>query len=132
MYLTYEEYLARGGNLSSPAFVRYAFMAEAEIDLRTQNRIRSEFDGGRPYAEKLAALCVELIELYERSERLLSGNRVLMESNDGYSRHYAFSADSDVRREAQIAALFLRFLGLACTKAGVSLLYRGGREGAAL
>ena len=119
MYLTYDEYLNMGGNLTESAFNRYARMAEAEINRQTFGRVIKM--ASVPSAVK--DVMFELIELNETITKSRNGKTVASESVDSWSRSY--SSASVAEHEQSGNDLLLTYLSGVTDDNGVPLLYRG-------
>ena len=97
MYLTYEEYQARGGTLTEALYDRYEMRAEKLIDARTFGRVKSD-DHVR---DCVKALVYELVTQLQQSGILEDTAQVSSYSNDGVNVTYASrtrtEVDSDMR-----------------------------------
>ena len=125
MYLTYNEYIGMGGELSDADFLTLAEQAEAIIDCRTYGRLHeTETVGGR------VKRCVcTLVEILNEKKRYASGGHrtVTGESNDGISVSYAAPDARTVAElyDAEIRTCIRTYLGRECAEDGTPLLYRG-------
>lgn len=102
MYLSYTEYQSMGGQLTEAEFNRLDYMAEAELDLQTFNRI-TEAD------ERVKECIFALIGVNEVATNISSV------SNDGYSISYK---SADEMKTAQSDIIYKFF-------ADTDLMYRG-------
>ena len=97
MYLTYEEYQARGGTLTEALYDRYEMRAEKLIDARTFGRVKSD-DHVR---DCVKALVYELVTQLQQSGIMEDTAQVSSYSNDGVNVTYASrtrtEVDSDMR-----------------------------------
>ncbi len=97
MYLTYEEYQARGGTLTEALYDRYEMRAEKLIDARTFGRVKSD-DHVR---DCVKALAYELVTQLQQSGIMEDTAQVSSYSNDGVNVTYASrtrtEVDSDMR-----------------------------------
>ena len=91
-YLTYLEYKALGGTLPETSFNLLEFEARKQIDLRTQNRLKTIDEV--PSEVKLCDFhLINKIEKYTENEDSVSGT-LSSENTDGYS--VSFLAVQDV------------------------------------
>ena len=116
-----------GGELSCCEFARYLVLVEAQIDAKTQNRVRADHLKAQdltliPYAAKLEALVFELIAVAS----VMGGRQVISESSDGLSVTFAAmnNADDALRKSRLIS----QFLFNHVDGDGTPLLYIGGDE----
>lgn len=121
-YITYDDYIAFGGELSDTAFHRFAFQSEKFIDQRTSQRVRKEFDGSQPYTNSLFMLCFELINLFASSE-ITPEIETASESTDGWSKSYRAKDRSIIDQE--MLSITYRYLDGEVDTQGVPLLWTG-------
>lgn len=99
MYLTYDDYIDMGGNLSENSFRSYIFQAEKAIDYRTFDRLTKEPFNEYPERTQFAVKqCIfSLIKLLQAKDDTLgigvpdsdtNITNVSAETNDGVSRTY--------------------------------------------
>lgn len=122
-YLSYEEYIAKGGVLDMTAFNRNIDRACLMIDRRTQSRIQS-FDD-IPYEVK--CLCRDLVEYiseYTVNKTITSRSQSVgaVSESESYAVKSAEDFASDLDR------LFEEYLSEVKTKNGFSVLYRGAQS----
>lgn len=106
MYLNYTEYLSMGGQLNEAEFNRLNYIAQAELDTQTLNRI-TEAD------QKVKECIFALIGINETASNVQSV------SNDGYSISYK---DTDELKQEQSNIIYKFF-------ADTDLMYRGSGNG---
>ena len=85
MYLTYDEYKDYGGTLSDADFDRFAFRAEKEIDIVTQDRCKTLVN----IPEEVERCMFELIGYLSKNTNNGSVSAIASFGNDGYSVTYA-------------------------------------------
>lgn len=116
-YLTFNEYMEMGGNVSESAFNRYEFMAEKEIDRETFSRIKTLTS--IPKAVKM--LVYELVQINAKSD--VSEDRVTSESVGDWSKTYADVKEDGFKTSK--TSLILSYLSEETDENGTPLLYRG-------
>lgn len=116
-YLTFTEYTDMGGVLSEPAFNRYEFMAEKEIDRETFGRIKTLIS--IPKAVKM--LVYELVQINAKSD--VSEDRVTSESVGSWSKTYADVKANEIKSLKM--NLITDYLSEETDENGIPLLYRG-------
>lgn len=92
MYLTYTEYMDRGGSMERIRFERLEYKAERKLKTLTFSRI----DGMQQIPEVVKRLMMELITVSENADGVSSGSEgpVSSFSNDGYSETYGSARDT--------------------------------------
>ena len=120
-YLSYEEYLARGGTLSAGDFEACAARAAGRIDALTYCRVRNMSEV--PEAVKEAMMTAIRAASDAGAERVASSSALAGFSTDGYSERYQ-SAGEQWAANREIRAL----LEGVCDDAGTPLTYAGGLE----
>ena len=101
-YLTYEEYMAIGGTLDLMPFNLLEFEARRRIDIRTQNRIKSD---NIPQEVKLCEYnMINSINSYlETTNSIANNGNVKSENTDGYSISYLSSGEiSEIVKSKEI------------------------------
>lgn len=117
MYLTYEEYRERGGNLTEAAFSRFAFGEEQTVRGATFGRV----DRMREIPESVKWLVFELVGIAEQAER--EDAKLTSEKVGEWSKSYAVETQSE--RQAQVDTLIRRYLAAEADENGIPLLYLG-------
>lgn len=123
-YLTYTEYQAYGGALSSADFDDAEFKARKAIDRLTDCRVREMSEV--PEAVKRCMFSIISIDSAAGAEAQISNPTVTSFNTDGYSESYghALSADDATK---EIAKRITTDLYGEVNDYGVPLLYRGVR-----
>lgn len=120
MYLTYDDYMALGGNGEESSFLRLSFRAESIIDHYTQSRVKSM----QAVPDAVKHCMVELITAMYAADpttSAVSGSLVGF-SNDGYSETYA---KPETATETVYFGILRDYLAHVCDDNGTPLLYRG-------
>lgn len=122
-YLTYEEYVALGGDLSETAFPAAEMRARKQIDKLTASRIAAM--ANVPEEVKLAMM--ELIKSNAAAsvDTLTENPLVQSFNNDGYSESYGAGADQLAVIQSSASAAVSDLLYGVLDDNGVPLLYRG-------
>lgn len=110
MYLSYDDYISRGGTLSESAFSSLEFRAEKTIDLYTFGRLKEL----QELPTEIPALCLELIDKLDPKSDIVSA------SNDGVSVSYK---QNDTPSEAE--DLITAYLSEVKLSDGTPILFRG-------
>lgn len=123
MYLTYEEYVAYGGELSASAFPAAEMRARKQIDKLTASRVAAM--ATVPEEVKLAMM--ELIKSNAAADVATLTENPLVQSfnNDGYSESYGSAADQLAVVQSSAAAAVSDLLYGVADDNGTPLLYRG-------
>ena len=123
-YLSYEEYLARGGKLAEGEFEACAPRAEARVDALTYGRARGMAEA--PEAVKQAMMIAVAAASNAGAEAMAASPGLTGFTADGYSERYQDAGQrwDAVNRAAnqEIRAV----LAGACDDAGTPLTYAGG------
>lgn len=114
MYLTFDEYKKRGGNLDEAAFNKYAYAAKAKIDYETHGRITDP-------SEAVKQCMIRLIEIFEKSDVAKDG--VASFSHDGLSQTFAKPTAAEF--DGSASRVIKEYLAYEKDENGVLLLYRG-------
>ena len=125
MYLTYDEYIGMGGELSDADFLTLAEQAEAIVDCRTYGRLC----GAETVSGRVKRCVFVLVNILNDKKQYTSDGRgaVTGESNDGVSVSYA-AVDAKTAAElydAEIKTCIRTYLGRERAEDGTPLLYRG-------
>ena len=110
-YLSYEEYLERGGTLGEADFRRLAARAKARIDALTYGRLRTMGVSGGCGAEAMAA-----------------SGAVASFTTDGYSESYQGADERAVAVNRALNREIVELLAGVTDESGVPLTYAGGVE----
>ena len=121
MYLTYDEYKAKGGELDQTAFNRFIDRACGIIARETFNRI----DSMSKVPEQAKALCRDLVEYL--STQTVSALNVTSKSQSAgpVSESESYTAKSKEEQAQDIENLVLDYLSGVTDDNGTPLLYRG-------
>lgn len=114
MYLTYDEYKDRGGNLDEAAFNKYAYAANAKIDYETHGRITEP-------SMAVKQCMIRLIDISEKAD--ITKNGVVSFSHDGLSQTFAKPTAAEFDTSA--SRVIKEYLAYEKDENGVPLLYRG-------
>ena len=117
MYLTYDEYKAKGGELDETAFNTFAYEAEMRIKAETHNRITDP-------SEAVKMCMVRLIDIYQKADVTTSAKHSF--SHDGLSGSIEPPAIADC--SAKIDDIIYTYLIHEESENGVPLLYMGVSE----
>lgn len=118
MYLTYDEYIGMGGELSEAAFFRLEFKARMMIPAYVRTRIETV----TPPVENVKRLMWELIsktQTIESTENIDGGGVTASESNDGVSVSFDHQNITSESLGKSCALLMDEYLGGCCTPDGV-------------
>lgn len=123
MYLTYNDYVTMGGQLSSAAYTRFELMSRKQIDAATFGRLTDL----QTQSDTVEGLMFELVNINEQHVSAVSGGDVKKSESVGdYSVSYAGSCVSDsASLNAAVADLIDTYLSGETTSDGVPLLYCG-------
>lgn len=115
MYLTYEEYISYGGELSEAAFNKYSYQAEMKIKADTHNRIRAASEA----VKRCAARLTDIFGIADAAAE----DKVSSFSQDGVSLTFAARSSSECEKEAD--DIVYTYLIGEYAEDGTPLLYRG-------
>lgn len=123
MYLSYEEYLARGGTLSESDFTAAEFRARKRIDWLTDARV----DGMAEVPEAVKAAMMSIIRADGAVGVDAQAEAPLVASfnTDSYSESYGSPGDRAATLEQALNAETRRLLYGVKDDEGTELLYRG-------
>lgn len=126
MYLSYDEFLDMGGDISvEQQFPRYELKARRLIDQVTHNRVVSE----TPVRESVKFCMYELISAIAADEQIsgMSGRDIVSMTNDGVSTTYATGSGTIGGGSAGVryARIIRQWLTGEHTAGGINLLYAG-------
>lgn len=123
-YLSYEEYLARGGKLAEGDFEACLPRAQARVDALTYGRVRGMEEA--PEAVKQAMMIAVAAAANAGAEAMAASPGLAGFTADGYSERYQ---DAGERWDAVNRAAnqeILAVLAGACDEEGTPLIYAGG------
>ncbi len=121
-YLTYAEYVERGGTLPETSFNLLEFKSRKRIDYLTDSRVQSMAEV--PEAVKMCVMCLISLESTVGVQAQAEKPVVTSFSTDGYSESYGKAmgaADADKSMNAVVG----EYLYGEKDDNGVPLLYRG-------
>lgn len=121
-YLTYQEYLSYGGELSDISFRPLEFKARKRIDYLTDSRVQNML--AVPEAVKLCTYILIGMENSVGRDAQATAPNVTSFNTDGYSETYGQVMDADTA-STQMTALTKEYLYGEKDDNGVPLLYRG-------
>lgn len=126
MYLSYDDYLDRGGEMDEAAFAAAELRARKRVDALTAGRVAAlAARGDVPEAVKLAMLTAIRADGAVGAEALAASDRPVAFTTDGYSERYDGAGERTAAVERQLAAELVRLLTGEVGADGVPLLYRG-------
>ena len=125
-YLSYEEYLARGGTLGEGDFEACAARADGRIDALTCCRVRNMSEV--PEAVKEAMMTAIRAASDAGTERVASSSALEGFSTDGYSERYRSAGEQWEAVERAANREIRTLLVGVCDDAGTPLTYAGGLE----
>lgn len=123
MYLTYDEYVVRGGTLPETEFTLAEFRARSRIDWLTDSRVAAMAEV--PEAVKLAILTIIRVDSAASADAQAGAPLVASFSTDGYSESYGSADTRTQTMERQLADDLRRLLYGVTDDNGVPLLFRG-------
>lgn len=119
IYLTYNEYMAKGGTLDETAFNRNIDRACSMIDIRTNNRLK-EFD---EIPSLVKSVCADLID-YISTNTVNKGVSSVSQSAGGVSESISYTTKTAQDYADDLDRIFDP-LAVIETNRGTSLLYKG-------
>lgn len=125
-YLSYEEYLERGGTLGEADFRRLAARAKARIDALTYGRLRTMEEA--PDAVKEAMMSAIGVIGGCGAEAMAASGAVASFTTDGYSESYQGADERAVAVNRALNRELVELLAGVTDESGVSLTYAGGVE----
>ena len=123
-YLTYEEYTAYGGTLSSADFSAAEFKARKRIDRMTDCRVQEM--AAVPEAVKRCMYALINLDSAAGASAQISNPTVTSFSTDGYSESYGHALSAEDAEAAMAREIQTDLYG-EINDFGVPLLYRGVR-----
>ena len=122
-YITYDEYVSRGGTLDEPSFELAEFRARSRIDWITLGRVQAM--ASVPEEVKMAMMVIIQVDSkYSASAQIYSAV-ISSFSTDGYSESYGGASEQVQVAERQLNNEVTKMLLTVTDDAGVPLLYRG-------
>ena len=122
-YLTYEEYVALGGDMGAADFTLAEFKARSRIDWLTLGRV--QYMQTVPEEVKLAMMVLIKVDS-KYSADAQAGNAIVSSfSTDGYSESYGGASEQSSTAQAQANKEVCKMLFGVLDDAGVPLIYRG-------
>lgn len=115
MYLTFNEYVQRGGLIQQAEFFRLEFKSRKTVDKLTHKRLVT----AEQIPEEVKMLMVELIEIYHEQTK----QKVTSISNDGFSIDYLVLTDEQIAQ--RINTLTTQYLSDVLADDGTPLLNSG-------
>lgn len=122
-YLTYEEYVGHGGNLSETDFTLAEFKARSRIDLMTLSRVKNM--KVVPEEVKLAMMVIMKVDSKYSSDSQADSAIVSSFSTDGYSESYGGTSEQSENAERQVTNEVNKMLFGVLDDYGVPLIYKG-------
>ena len=122
-YLTYDEYLAYGGDMSETDFVLAEFKARSRIDRMTLARV--QYMKAVPEEVKLAMMCIMKVDAKYSADAQVGSAIVSSFSTDGYSESYGGISEQTQSVENQLTKDVGKYLFGVLDDTGVPLRYLG-------
>lgn len=123
-YLTYDEYLARGGALDETAFEAAEARAQARVDAMTYGRVRRMAEV--PEAVKAAVMSAVGAHNACGADAVAAASPLAAFETDGYSERYQSAAERSEAVEKALNRELMALLGGAADDEGTPLTYAGG------
>lgn len=122
-YLTYDEYVNYGGDLSETDFTLAEFKARSRIDWMTLGRV--QYMQTIPEEVKLAMMCIiKVDEVYSADAQAFSAI-ISSFSTDGYSESYGSVSEQSNNADKLITKQVMRMLFGVLDDTGTPLIYKG-------
>ena len=122
-YLTYEEYLNYGGDMSEQDFTLAEFKARSRIDRMTLARV--QYMKAVPEEVKLAMMCIMKVDAKYSADAQVGSAIVSSFNTDGYSESYGGISEQTQSIETQLNKDVSKYLFGVLDDTGVPLLYLG-------
>lgn len=122
-YLTYQEYVALGGELSATDFVLAEFKARSRIDRMTLARVQAMQTV--PEEVKLAMMCIIKVDGKYAADAQVDSAIVSSFNTDGYSESYGGADQQTQAVESQLNNQVITMLFGVLDDFGVPLIYKG-------
>ena len=122
-YLTYEEYIAKGGTMDETSFELAEFQARSRIDWLTLGRVKAM--AVVPDEVKMAMMVIMRIDSKYGASAQSDSAIVSSFSTDGYSESYGGIAEQIQAANDQLQKEVNQMLLTVTDDFGVPLLYRG-------
>lgn len=122
-YLTYDEYVGYGGDLSEQDFVLAEFKARSRIDRMTLARV--QYMQEVPEEVKLAMMCIIKVDRKYSSDAQADNAILASYSTDGYSESYGGVSEQSNNAEIQLTRQIGKMLFGVVDDTGIPLIYLG-------
>jgi hypothetical protein len=122
-YLTYDEYLAKGGTLDENIYEMAEFQARSRIDWMTLGRVKAM--AVVPDEVKMAMMVIMQVDSKYSATAQSNSAIISSFSTDGYSESYGGASEQTKAAEAQLNHTVSKMLLTVTDDKGVPLLYRG-------
>ena len=122
-YLTYEEYLSYGGDMSETDFALAEFKARSRIDYMTLGRVQDMAEV--PEAVKMAMLVIMKVDAKYSADAQIDSALVASFNTDGYSESYGGISEQSENAQKQLNKDVTKMLFGVLDDFGVPLIYMG-------
>lgn len=122
-YLTYDEYVAYGGDMNESDFTLAEFKARSRIDFLTLGRVQNM--ATVPEEVKLAMMCIIKVDSKFSADAQVYNALVASFSTDGYSESYGSATEQARAAQSQANQEAIRMLFGVLDDNGVPLIYKG-------
>ncbi len=126
-YLSYEEYLARGGTLAEAEFEACEPRARSRVDALTYCRVRGMAEA--PEAVKDAMMVALAAAAGSGAQALAASEGLAGFATDGYSETYQSAGERWAAVDRAANREILALLAGVCDDGGTPLTYAGGLDG---
>ena len=122
-YLTYQEYVERGGTMSEDDFNVAEYKARSYIDYWTDCRVQDMAEV--PEAVKMCIMSIIKVDAVYGVDAQVDNPAVASFNTDGYSESYGSASDQSANANKVLNSTIGRMLYGVKDDNGVPLLYRG-------
>ena len=122
-YLTYQEYVERGGTMSEDDFNVAEYKARSYIDYLTDCRVQDMAEA--PEAVKMCIMSIIKVDSVYGVDAQVDNPAVASFNTDGYSESYGSASDQSANANKVLNSTISRMLYGVKDDNGVPLLYRG-------
>lgn len=122
-YLTYQEYVERGGTMSEDDFNVAEYKARSYIDYLTDCRVQDMAEV--PEAVKMCIMSIIKVDSVYGVDAQVDNPAVASFNTDGYSESYGSASDQSANANKVLNSTIGRMLYGVKDDNGVPLLYRG-------
>ena len=122
-YLTYEEYVERGGTMAEADFNVAEYKARSYIDYLTDCRVQDMAEV--PEAVKMCIMSIIKVDAVYGVDAQVDNPAVASFNTDGYSESYGSASDQSANANKVLNSTIGRMLYGVKDGNGVPLLYRG-------